>query len=162
MAAAFAVISSDWLQGNWGDTLTVVGPALAALGLISLPRGAVPEIVADAKDHPLPLAARTAGLVIGGAIGVLCHLPGLVGVALAVAGAVGGGVLAGLFTQQRSHALDALTWSDRPEASQGTNQTADQAAAGIDDPALGLSRDIDELVRGQLDQALGISPAGVR
>ena len=39
MAAAFADISADWLQGNWGDTLTVVGPALAALGLISLPRG---------------------------------------------------------------------------------------------------------------------------
>ena len=31
MAAAFAVISTDWLQGNWGDTLTVVGPALDAI-----------------------------------------------------------------------------------------------------------------------------------
>jgi ABC-type branched-subunit amino acid transport system permease subunit len=158
MAAAFAVISSDWLQGNWGDTLTVVGPALAALGLISLPRGAVPEIVADAKEHPLPLAARTAGLVLGGVIGVLCHLPGLVGVALAVAGAAAGGVLAGLFSQRRSHALDALAWPDRPHP----GQQAAEAAAGLDDPALGLSRDIDELVRGQLDQALGISPAGAR
>jgi hypothetical protein len=136
----------------------VVGPALAALGLISLPRGAVPEIVADAKEHPLPLAARTAGLVLGGVIGVLCHLPGLVGVALAVAGAAAGGVLAGLFSQRRSHALDALAWPDRPHP----GQQAAEAAAGLDDPALGLSRDIDELVRGQLDQALGISPAGAR
>jgi hypothetical protein len=118
----------------------------------------VPEIVADARDHPLPLAARAAGLVIGGVIGVVCHLPGLVGVALAVAGAVAGGVLAGLFAQQRSHALDALAWPDRPQPDQG----AAQAAAGIDDPGLGLSRDLDELVRGQLDQALGISPAGAR
>jgi branched-chain amino acid transport system permease protein len=169
MAAAFAVISTDWLQGNWGDTLTVVGPALAALSLINLPRGAVPEIVADARDHPLLLAARAGGLVIGGVIGVVCHLPGLVGVALAVAGAVGGGVLAGLFSQQRSHALDALAWPDRPHPdhdAQGAGRNATQAAAhadtSIDDPRLGLSRDLDELVRGQLDEALGISPAGVR
>jgi hypothetical protein len=83
-------------------------------------------------------------------------------VALAVAGAVLGGVLAGLFSQQRSHTLDALAWPDRPHPDQGTGQDAPAAVAGIDDPALGLSRDIDELVRGQLDQALGISTAGVR
>jgi hypothetical protein len=169
MAAAFAVISTNWLQGNWGDTLTVVGPALAALSLINLPRGAVPEIVADAKDHPLLLAARAGGLVIGGVIGVVCQLPGLVGVALAVAGAVGGGVLAGLFSQQRRHALDALVWPDRPHPDQGAQgagrnatKEAAHADASIDDPRLGLSRDLDELVRGQLDEALGISPAGVR
>jgi len=122
--------------------------------------------VTDAKAHPLPLAARAAGLVIGGVVGVLCHLPGLVGVALAVAGAVLGGVLAGLFSQQRSHTLDALAWPGRPHPDQGAGQdgtqAAAQAAAGIDDPGLGLSRDIDELVRGQLEQALGISTAGVR
>jgi hypothetical protein len=140
----------------------VVGPALAALGLINLPRGAVPEIVADAKDHPLPLGARAAGLVIGGAVGVLCHLPGLVGVALAVIGAVLGGVLVGLFSQHRSRSLDALAWPGRPHAGPEAGQHAATAAAGIDDPALGLSRDIDELVRGQLDEALGISTAGAR
>jgi branched-chain amino acid transport system permease protein len=168
MAAAFAVISSNWLQGNWGDTLTVVGPALAALGLINLPRGAVPEIVADARDHPLPLAARAAGLVIGAGIGVVCQLPGLVGVALAVLGAVMGGVLAGLFSQRRDRSLDALAWPERPGArrdgAHGPGQAVTQAAAdsSIDSPDLGLSRDIDDLVRAQLDVALGISTAGVR
>jgi branched-chain amino acid transport system permease protein len=168
MTAAFAVISSDWLQGNWGDTLTVVGPALAALGLINLPRGAVPEIVADARDHPLPLAARAAGLTIGGVIGVVCQLPGLVGLAIAVLGAVTGGVLADMFSQHRSRSLDALAWPDRTDAggAQGAGQTVTQAAVradvSIDDPGLGLSRDIDDLVRGQLDAALGISTAGVR
>jgi len=29
--------------------------------------------VADARDHPLPLAARAAGLVIGGLVGILFH-----------------------------------------------------------------------------------------
>jgi hypothetical protein len=129
----------------------------------------VPEIVADAKDHPVLLAARAGGLVIGGVIGVVCQLPGLVGVALAVAGAVGGGVLAGLFSQHRSHALDGLAWPDRPQPDQGpqgadrnATQPAAHADTSIDDPRLGLSRDLDELVRGQLDQALGISPAGAR
>jgi len=154
MTAAFAVISSNWLQGNWGDALTVVGPALAALGLINLPRGAVPEIVADAKDHPLLLGARAAGLAAGAAAGIACHLPGLVGVALAAVGAVTGGVLATAYSQHRDHALDALGWPDRPDAA--------QAAAGIDDPGLGLSREIDDLTRGQLDAALGISSAGAR
>jgi branched-chain amino acid transport system permease protein len=158
MTAAFAVISSDWLQGNWGDTLTVVGPALAALGLINLPRGAIPEIVADARDHPLPLAARAAGLVLGGAIGIVFGVPGLVGVALAVLGTVLGGVLAGLFSQHRSRSLDALAWPDRPGGRAGSAS----ADVGIDSPGLGLSREIDDLQRAQLDAALGISPADVR
>jgi branched-chain amino acid transport system permease protein len=148
MAAAFALISSDWLQGSWGDVLTVVGPSLAALSLISLPRGAVPEIVADAKDHPLLLTARAAGLAAGAAIGIACHLPGLVGVALAAVGTVTAGVLVNVYTGHRSHSLDALAWPDRRDAS---------LAAGIDDPGLGLSREIDDLTRGQLDAALGIS-----
>jgi branched-chain amino acid transport system permease protein len=153
MAAAFAIISTNWLQGSWGDTLTVVGPALAALGLINLPRGAVPEVVADAKDHPWTLAARAAGLVIGATIGVVCHLPGLVGVALAITGAVTAGTLGGMYAEHRARSLDALVWPGRP----GVPDTA-----GIDDPSLGLSREIDDIVRGQLDAALGISTAGVR
>ena len=164
MAAAFAVISTDWLQGNWGDTLTVVGPALAALGLINLPRGAVPEIVADAKDHPLPLAARAAGLVIGGVIGVAVPPPGT--------GRRGAG---GDRRRSRRRAgrpvLPAaqplagrarLAGPPAPAGPEAPASTPPAAAAGIDDPALGLSRDIDELVRGQLDQALGISTAGAR
>jgi branched-chain amino acid transport system permease protein len=163
MTAAFAVISSNWLHGNWGETLTVVGPALAALGLINLPRGAVPEIVADARDHPLPLAARAAGLVIGGLVGILCQLPGWVGIALAVVGAVLGGVLAGLLAERRSHSLDALAWPDRPDAIPlSATAPAASADAGIDSPDLGLSRDIDDLTRAQLEAALGISTAGVR
>jgi branched-chain amino acid transport system permease protein len=153
MAAAFAIISTNWLQGSWGDTLTVVGPALAALGLINLPRGTVPEVVADAKNHPWSLAARVAGMAIGATIGVVCHVPGLVGVALAVVGAVAAGTAAGIYSEHRRQPLDALAWPDGP---------AGQEAAGIDDPSLGLSREIDDIVRGQLDAALGISTAGVR
>jgi hypothetical protein len=77
-----------------------------------------------------------------------------------------GGVLAGLFSQRRGRSLDPLAWPDRPDArrdgAQGAGQAVTQADAGIDDPDLGLSRDIDDLVRGQLDTALGISTAGVR
>jgi branched-chain amino acid transport system permease protein len=163
MTAAFAVISGNWLHGNWGETLTVVGPALAALGLINLPRGAVPEIVADARDHPLPLAARAAGLVIGGLVGILGQLPGWVGIALAVVGAVLGGVLAGLLAERRGHSLDALAWPDRPDAIPlSATVPAASADAGIDSQDLGLSRDIDDLTRAQLEAALGISTAGVR
>ncbi len=131
----------------------MIGPALAALGLISLPRGAIPEIVADARDHPLLLGARTAGLVIGGVIGIVFLLPGWAGLALAVVGAFLGGVLAGLFSEHRSRSLDTLAWPDRP---------AGAAQAGIDSPDLGLSRGIDDLSRAQLDAALGVSTAGVR
>ena len=154
MTAAFAIISSDWLQGSWGDALTVVGPALAALGLINLPRGAVPEIVADAKDHPLLLAARAAGLAAGAAIGITCHLPGLVGIALAILGTVTAGIAATTYSQHRSHSLDALGWAGRLGAA--------RAAAGIDDPALGLSCAIDDLMRSQLDAALRISTTSAR
>lgn len=153
MAAAFAIISTNWLQGSWGDTLTVVGPALAALGLINLPRGAVPEVVADARDHPWLLFARVAGLAIGAAIGVICHVPGLVGVALAVIGAVAAGTAVGMYGEHRRRSLDALAWPSREGAGE---------VAGIDDPSLGLSREIDDITRGQLDAALGISTAGVR
>lgn len=154
MAAAFAVISANWLQGSWGDVLTVVGPALAALALINLPRGSVPEIAADARDHPLLLAARAAGLAVGAAVGIACHLPGLVGVALAVIGAVTAGLLASLYSQRRSDALDPLSWPERPDATRGE--------AGLDDLGLGLSREIDDLTRGQLDAALGITTVGAR
>jgi branched-chain amino acid transport system permease protein len=189
MAAAFAIVSTNWLQGNWGDTLTVVGPALAALGLINLPRGAVPEVVADAKDHPWALLARVAGLVAGAAIGIACQVPGLVGVGLAVVGAVAGGVLADAYSGYRKGALDALAWPERvasrasdassaasdgsgafdgsgatddSRAFVGSGATDDSGGAGIDDPSLGLSGEIDDIVRGQLDAALGISTAGVR
>jgi branched-chain amino acid transport system permease protein len=155
VTAAFAVIGTNWLHGNWGSTLTVVGPALAALGLISFPRGSVPEVVAGAKDHPRELAARVAGLAVGGSMGVLCHLPGLVGVSLAALGAVLAGLLVGLYFEHRTHALDALAWPGREVA-------AHSSAAGIDDPSLGLSRGLDDIVRGQLDAALGISTAGVQ
>jgi branched-chain amino acid transport system permease protein len=154
MTAAFAIISSDWLQGNWGDALTVVGPSLAALGLISLPRGAVPEIVAGARDHPLLLTGRVAGLAIGAAIGVTCHLPGLVGVALTIIGTITAGVLVSVYSQHRARSLDGLGWRDRPGAP--------LASAGIDDPGLGLSREIDDLARGQLDAALKITTTGAR
>jgi len=82
MAAAFAVISSNWLQGNWGDTLTVVGPALAALGQ-SQQFGAVAhggeDVSVDRDEHRLgevlrevgraqdrPVQARAADLVLRG------------------------------------------------------------------------------------------------
>lgn len=153
MAAAFAIVSTNWLQGSWGDTLTVVGPALAALGLINLPRGTVPEVVADARDHPWSLGARVAGLALGATLGVVFHVPGLVGVALAVIGAVTAGTVAGLYAEHRRQSLDALAWPDR---------LATSGSADIDDPSLGLSREIDDITRGQLDAALGISTAGVR
>jgi branched-chain amino acid transport system permease protein len=142
MTAAFAIIGTDYLQGNWGSTLTVVGPALAALGLINFPRGSVPEVVAGAREHPWPLVARVAGLAIGGSIGILCHLPGLVGVSLAALGAVAAGLLAGMYFERRRQELAKV--------------------ADIDDPSLGLSSELDDIVRGQLDAALGISTAGVR
>jgi branched-chain amino acid transport system permease protein len=147
MTAAFAVISADWLHGNWGNTLTVVGPALAALGLINLPRGAIPEIVADARDHPLLLGARAAGLVIGGVIGVLFQLPGWAGIALAVVGAVLGGVLAGLFSEHRSRSLDALAWPDRPDAIAPAAAAADTLQeATVDSLPVGTQR-LVELAR---------------
>jgi hypothetical protein len=89
---------------------------------------------------------------------VLFQVPGWVGIALAVVGAVLGGVLAGLFSERRSRSLDALAWPDRPVP--GVDGVS--ADAGLDRPDLGLSGDIDDLTRAQLDAALGISTAGVR
>jgi len=100
---------------------------------------------------------------MGGVVGVLFQLPGWVGIALAGVGAVLGGVLAGLFSEHRSRSLDALAWPDRPDAIPPSETVpAASADAGIDSPDLGLSRDIDDLTRAQLEAALGISTAGVR
>jgi branched-chain amino acid transport system permease protein len=155
MTAALAVISTDWLQGNWGTTLTVVGPALAALSLLSFPRGSVPEVVAGARQHPWVLASRVVGIAIGGAVGVACQLPGLAGVALAALGAVAAGLVTSYYLDHRQHALDALAGGPAADAGHA-------AVADIDDPGLGLSRQLDDIVRGQLDAALGIKTAGVR
>jgi len=50
----------------------------------------------------------------------------------------------------------------RPRPGQAVDQPAAHADSSIDSPDLGLSRAIDDLVRAQLDVALGISTAGVR
>ncbi len=147
-AAILAVITSDFLHGSLADTLTVIGPGLAALALINYPRGSIPEVVADAREHPWGLLARIVGLGAGAAVGVAFQLPGVVGIALAVIGAAGAGTGFDLATQHRSGALDPLR-----------RLTAARGEADLDEPGLGLTRGFDENLRGQLDSALGLGGA---
>jgi branched-chain amino acid transport system permease protein len=142
-SAVIAVVSATYLTGAWGDALTVAGPGLAALSLISFPRGSVPEVIADFKTHPSFVLARVAGLALGASIGVFGHLPGFVGCSFAVAGAIAGGAVLEIATARRRGHLDALGAEGR-------------GPLDIDAPTLGVNRGMDEVIRTRLDAALGI------
>jgi len=144
--AMTTIVSTNWLHGTWGEGLSAVGPSLAALGLINFPRGSVPQVVAGAKEHPVALGGRVLGLAAGGTLGIALHLPGLVGVALAVSGAMAGGLIVSLIEDRRHDALSGL----RP-------RRASDSVLDVDDPGLGLTAELNESVRTRLDVLLGIS-----
>jgi len=146
--AILAALTSDYVHGSLAGSLTVVGPGLAALTLINFPRGSVPEVVANAREHPGGLASWLFGLVGGAGLGIGLHLPGLVGVLLALVGATLFATLYELVGQYRTGALDPLR--------RLSGQHAAAADLGLDQPGLGLTQAMDETVRGRLDAALGL------
>jgi branched-chain amino acid transport system permease protein len=140
-AATLIAISQDWATGNWTRALQLVGPALAALALVNHPRGQIPEMSERTRKAPWGTVARLGGAAIGAVAGVRLHLPGLVGLILAISLYITGDVLYRLLVQYR----------------RGVVPSAGAPSNDIDAPELGLAQPFTPSAVRKLDRALGMS-----
>ncbi|MFI0406842.1 hypothetical protein [Actinomadura sp. 3N508] len=142
-SAALVIVIHDWAVGGWTNALELAGPGLAALALVSVPRGQIVEIVEHAKHDPLATVMRVGGLFAGAFIGVVYNLPGAVGFLLAILLYLVADVLGAAISERR-----------RRSAEGGVH--GDPAAGGADGPAVGITVPLTRVTAHALDRRLGV------
>ncbi|WP_285710225.1 ABC transporter permease [Microtetraspora sp. NBRC 16547] len=142
--AALVIITHDWAEGGWTNALELAGPGLAALALVSAPRGQIVQIVEHAKYHPLATVLRVGALFAGGFIGVRFNLPGAVGFLLAILLYLVADVLGSLISERRRRATAGGVHGD-------------PAASGADGAAVGITDPLTKITARALDRRLGVS-----
>lgn len=154
-AALLVATTQDWARGDWLHALELAGPGLAALALVSHPRGQIPEIVARTRAAPWATVVRLGAAAGGIALGVALDLPGFVGVVLTVLLYVSADMLHGLW---RARHLDPL--APVAAVAGGVGGLVGTSGGDAASPALGLAVPFTPGAVRRLDRELRVPLAG--